>query len=245
MKTFQSKIIGEIGSNHMGSIIQGKQLIDICKKIGCSCVKFQLWRADDLYKNTSIYDATKKLEISFDMGKQLFMHGKEKNIDVFFSVFYLDAIDFCEEIGVKYYKVAARSINDYDLLKKTASTKKPVFISLSKEYPHDLSKIKNIFKKNNVIFMYTVSKYPPQLNDFSFNNFKEIIQNGGGYSNHFINLYASQIAMFLGASWIELHIMLEKGCEKSPDVVCSITTSQLKELITWQNKIKFLMSKKI
>ena len=242
MKIFNTKIIGEIGSNHMGSITQGKQLIDICKKIGCSSVKFQLWRADDLYKKTSIYNIAKKLEISFDMGKQLFMHGKEKNIDVFFSVFYLNAIDFCEEIGVKYYKVAARSINEYDLLKKIASTKKPVFISLSKEHNHDIQKIRKIFENNATTYLYTISKYPPRLNDFSFNNFKEIIQNGGGYSNHFTNLYTSQIAMFLGASWIELHVMLEKGCEKSPDVVCSITTFQLKELITWQNKIKFLMS---
>ena len=127
---FDSEIICDIGSNHMGKIEIGKKLIDECNKNGCSAIKMQLWNADDLYKNTPIYETTKKLELDFDKAKILFEYAKKKNIDLFFSVFYPEAVDFCETLGVKYYKIAARSINDYKLLEYVADTDKPIFINI-------------------------------------------------------------------------------------------------------------------
>ena len=237
---FNAKIICEIGSNHIGHIEIGKKLINECKNIGCSAVKLQLWKADDLYKDTSIYELTKKLELNFDMAKSLFEYAKKINVDLFFSVFYPEAVDFCERIGVKYYKIAARSINDYKLLKYVADTNKPIFVSFSNEYKYDINRLINIFKGNQIIQMYTVSKYPPKSNDFDFDFLNRIIFGNGGYSNHYRDLYTCQLAIFLGALWIEAHVMLKNECRTSPDNVCSLTVEQLKELIDWQNRMKSL-----
>ena len=47
MKTF---IVAEIASNWEGSVPTAKKLIRESKKSGANAVKFQMWRASDLYK---------------------------------------------------------------------------------------------------------------------------------------------------------------------------------------------------
>ena len=46
MKTF---IVAEIGSNWEGRLSKAKRIIHECKKAGANAVKFQMWRAEDLY----------------------------------------------------------------------------------------------------------------------------------------------------------------------------------------------------
>lgn len=237
---FEAKFVGEIGSNHMRKFQIGKKLIDACKENGCSLIKMQLWKADDLYKGSPIYEQTKKLELNFDLAERFFKYAKDQGIDLFFSVFYPEAVDFCEEIGVKYYKIAAGSLQDYRLLEYVGSTDKPMFISFSNEHKYDEKRLAKIFKGNQVIQLYTVSKYPAKPEDFDCSFLEEIIFRNGGYSNHYTDLHACQLAICLGAFWIELHVMLEKECKKSPDCICSLTIDQLKELIEWQNKIRLL-----
>ena len=42
-------IIAEIGSNWEGNLSIAKKIIRECKRIGVDAIKFQMWRASDLY----------------------------------------------------------------------------------------------------------------------------------------------------------------------------------------------------
>ena len=42
-------IIAEIGSNWEGNLSIAKKIIRECKRIGIDAIKFQMWRASDLY----------------------------------------------------------------------------------------------------------------------------------------------------------------------------------------------------
>ena len=44
-------VIAEIASNWDGSIAKAKKIIKECKKAGADAVKFQMWRASDLYNS--------------------------------------------------------------------------------------------------------------------------------------------------------------------------------------------------
>ena len=46
MKTI---IVAEIGSNWEGSVTKAKKIIYECKRVGADAIKFQIWRAEDLY----------------------------------------------------------------------------------------------------------------------------------------------------------------------------------------------------
>ena len=45
----KTTIIAEIGSNWEGKISTAKKIIKKCKDAGADGVKFQIWRAEDLY----------------------------------------------------------------------------------------------------------------------------------------------------------------------------------------------------
>ena len=49
MKAF---ITAEIGSNWEGSYIKAKKIIRECKKAGVDAVKFQMWKAEELYNKS-------------------------------------------------------------------------------------------------------------------------------------------------------------------------------------------------
>ena len=65
-------IIAEIGINHNGDLGIAKDLIDVSVEAGADAVKFQMWRAKDLYsKNHPNWATIKKSELTFDKAKKL------------------------------------------------------------------------------------------------------------------------------------------------------------------------------
>ena len=63
MKTF---FVAEIGSNWEGSIEKARKIIHASKKAGVDAVKFQMWRAKDLYSKTHpSWKIIKKSELGF------------------------------------------------------------------------------------------------------------------------------------------------------------------------------------
>ena len=69
MKTF---VIAEIGSNWEGSIQKAEKIIKECKKAGADAVKFQMWRANDLYKKSHPnWNEISNSELTFDKAKQI------------------------------------------------------------------------------------------------------------------------------------------------------------------------------
>ena len=50
-QTSKPYIIAEIGANHNGDIELAKKLINIAKKSGADCVKFQSWTKNSVFSN--------------------------------------------------------------------------------------------------------------------------------------------------------------------------------------------------
>ena len=95
MKIFS---IAEIGSNWEGSLTVGKNIIKQCKNSGADAVKFQLWRAEDLYPLHPLFKKIKKTELSFKNTEKLKNFADSIGIEFFFSVFYHEAVDFLNNI---------------------------------------------------------------------------------------------------------------------------------------------------
>ena len=69
---FNPYIIAEIGVNHEGSIAKAKKMIDLAKKGGADCVKFQTYKAHLLASkhSPSYWDQKKKkLKVSINYSK--------------------------------------------------------------------------------------------------------------------------------------------------------------------------------
>ena len=106
----KTEIVAEIGSNWEGSITKAFDLIKKCKAAGADGVKFQLWRATDLYEDSHpSWSVIKKSELKFQQAKKMKKFADKQKIDFFCSAFYPEAIDFLESIKVKKYKIASRT----------------------------------------------------------------------------------------------------------------------------------------
>ena len=229
-------IIAEIASNWEGSISKAKKLIKECKKAGADAVKFQMWRASDLYDSSHPnWKEIKKSEITFEKAKKLKKFADQQGIEFFCSAFYPEAIDILEKLKVKKYKIASRTclLKDpfsLETLILKAQTKKSVIISMG--MGGDKQKIKNIFKNNNTTFCYCVSKYPTKFNEI---NWKKAI-NYNGFSDHTIGITAPLLFTTLKKINGSKKIIIEKHVKllnsKGPDASSSLDIIKFSEMIS-------------
>ena len=97
MKVF---VVAEIGSNWEGDTKKAKKIIKECKKAGADAVKFQMWRAVDLYKKSDPnWKDIVKSELTLEKAKQK-KKLPIKTILNFFAVFFiLKVLIFLKVLG--------------------------------------------------------------------------------------------------------------------------------------------------
>ena len=230
----KSYIIAEIASNWEGSVSKAKKLILESKKSGANAVKFQMWRANDLYsKENPQWKIIKKSELTFKKAEKLKKYADEQNIEFFCSVFYPEGVDYLESLGVKKYKIASRTclLNDkhsLETLEKIAKTRKPIIISMG--MGGNKKRITKIFSKNKITFCYCISEYPAPFKKI---NWKNAIKYDG-FSDHSIGIVAPFLFGLLKRERFAKRIIIEKHVKlknsKGPDASTSITTEELKQL---------------
>jgi len=228
-------IVAEIASNWDGSVTKAKKIIKECKKAGANAVKFQVWRAADLYnKKHPNWKEIKKSELTFEKIKLLKGFADRNNIDFFCSLFYPEAVEFLNSLKVKMYKVASRTclLKDpysLDTLQKVARTRKPIIISMG--MGGNKNKIKKIFSQNKITFCYCISEYPTALNKIKWNEAKKY----DGFSDHTLGIVAPIIFTMLKKRNDAKNIIIEKHVKlkdsKGPDASSSIDTDELKQLV--------------
>ena len=240
----KSFIVAEIASNWEGSFNKARKLIQESKNAGANAVKFQMWRANDLYNdNHPSWKFIKKSEVTIQRARKLKQICDEIGIEFFCSAFYPEAIKFLEEINVKRYKIASRTCllkDPYSLetLKMKSNTEKPVIISMG--MGGDKKKISKIFQKNKKIFCYCISEYPTKLNKIKW--IDAIKYNG--FSDHTLGITAPIIFAILKNKqkvkniFIEKHVKLKNS--NGPDAPSSIDTNELKDMIYHLRKIEKL-----
>ena len=194
MKTF---VVAEIGSNWEGSIKKAEKIIQECKKAGADAVKFQMWRANDLYTpKHPLWKFIKKSELDFQRVKKIKKIADKNKIEFICSVFYPEAVKFLESLKVKRYKIASRTclLKDpfsFETLNAKSKTKKPVIISMG--MGGDREKIKKIFSKNSKTFCYCISDYPLKFNKINWNNAIKF----DGFSDHTLGITAPIMFYYL------------------------------------------------
>jgi len=238
----KSFIVAEIASNWEGSFTKATKLIQESKNAGVNAVKFQMWRAHDLYNNKhQNWKFIKKSEITFEKAKKLKKIADKIGIEFFCSAFYPEAIEILEKLKVKRYKIASRTCllkDPYSLetLQEKSLTKKPVIISMG--MGGDRKKIEKIFSKNKKIFCYCISEYPTEINKIDWKNAIKY----DGFSDHTLGITASLIFTMLKKQqnikniFIEKHVKLNDS--KGPDASSSINTEELTNLVSAVRKIE-------
>ena len=237
------KTIVEIGSNWSGDEKIGKKIIKAAKLAGADYVKFQMWKASDLYKNSEpFWNDIKRAEVTPEIAKKFKKYSDEQNIKFFCSVFYPEAVETLENLNVKLYKIASwtaamKHKKSKKTLETVAETKKPVIISTG--MGGNGSTLKQIFRKNKRYFLYCISKYPTKINQLNFTKMKTF----DGFSDHtegFLGpiMFALNFRNSKKTKFYEKHVSITKS--RGPDKPFSMPMNDFGKLVSEFKKIQSL-----
>ena len=236
--------IAEISANHNGSFEYAKKLIKLAKKYGANAIKLQTYTPDmmtlknfnfkikhGLWKNSNLWDLYKKAHTPLEWHHKLFLFAKKNKIKIFSTPFSVEALNFLENLNCPAYKIASFEMNDLNLIKEVAKTKKPMIVSTGLSNLKEIEETVSIIKKNgckDLTLLYCVSNYPSKYEDFNLKNIsllKKKFKCRIGFSDHSTDNRISSLAMALGAEVFEKHIALNK--EKTPDIEFSAVNKDI------------------
>ena len=231
MKKFINKIpffIAEISGNHNGKISNAKRLIDLAKKGGADAVKIQTYTPammtiksnafkikKGLWANMNLWKLYQKAQTPLEWHKTLFSHARKKKIKIFSTPFSTDGVHFLEQLNPPIYKVSSFEMNDLNLIKRIALTKKPMIISTGLANLKEIRKTVITAKKygcKDITLLYCVSEYPSKITDFNINNIEILSKKFKcrvGLSDHSLGSKIACVAIVKGAVVIEKHICLK------------------------------------
>lgn len=226
-------IISELSANHNGSLEVAKQTIKAAKEIGANAIKLQTYRADTITLNSknpdflisggtlwdgkNLYELYEEAYTPWEWHKELFDYARSLDIDIFSSPFDKSAVDFLETLNPSAYKIASFEITDYELVRYTASKKKPIIISTGVATIDEIQDAVDICKSvgnHDIILLKCTSEYPALLEEANLKtipNMKETFGVEVGFSDHTMGHIAPVVAVTLGAKVIEKHFILDKS----------------------------------
>ena len=248
-------LIAEISANHCGNLKHAMKLIKCAKVNGANAVKLQTFTADTmtikskkkyfniksgLWRGYSLWQLYNQAQTPMEWHKPLFSYARKIGITIFSTPFDESAVDFLEKLKCPIYKVASFEMTDLPLIKKIASTKKPIIISTGMANLEEIELTFRTAKKygaKDITLLYCVSNYPSKVTDFNLNNIKILKEKFNcrvGLSDHSKGEKVAVAAIAAGAEVIEKHIALENQ-KKGLDIKFSIKGKEIKK---FQFKIK-------
>lgn len=242
-----TKIIAEIGWNHLGNLKLAEKFIKSAKLNGADFCKFQTWSVNNLKSGPWDLDGRRKIyqkaELSFDDHYELKNLCKKYNIDFLTSIFNLNDIDFLHKLQKKFIKIPSHEIYNIDLIKECLKKFQTVFISAGAAKWNEINKITKLknFKKS-AILMHCVSSYPCNYENLNFPKFDKLKQfnNKVGYSGHHHSIDDAILAISMGAVIVEKHFTINQKL-KGRDNKFAITPKMLNQLCTYRDNYKKMM----
>ncbi len=244
-------IIAEISANHGQDFKRAVLLIKKAKECGADAVKFQAYTPDTLTINANsryfkinhprwggqtLYELYKKAYTPWEWFKKLKKIADDSGIIFFSTAFDKTAVDFLDELGVPFHKIASFELVDLPLIEYAAKTKKPLILSTGMA---TLSEIKEAVYAardagvKDITLLKCVSNYPARPEDMNLRTIEDMRKLFGlpvGLSDHTLGTAVSVAAVCLGARMIEKHFTLSRKIN-TPDSFFSIEPQELKRLV--------------
>jgi len=260
-KNYSPYIVAEMSGNHNREISNAFALIKKAKECGADAIKLQTYKANTitidhngpdfivkggLWDKRKLYDLYEEAHTPWEWHKDLFSFAKEIGITIFSSPFDHTAVDFLEELGTKAYKIASPEIIDIPLIKKVASTLKPIIISTGMANEKEIMEaIETIRQCGNekILVLHCTSAYPTPINESNLITIREITKKFNvisGLSDHSIGTKISNYACLLGACLIEKHFTLDRS-KGGVDSYFSLEPKELAELVKESKEAKSIL----
>ena len=243
-------IIAEMSGNHNQSLERALAIVDAAAAAGTHAIKLQTYTADtmtiagaytitdenSLWQGRELYELYQEASTPWEWHEPIFRRAHERGILAFSSPFDETAVDFLETLRVPAYKIASFENTDLPLLRKVATTGKPVILSTGVATVAEIDEAVRTLKAHgchDLILLKCTSTYPATPENTHLRTIPHLAQLFNlpvGLSDHTMGVGASVAAVALGACVIEKHFTLRRA-DGGVDSAFSLEPSELKTLV--------------
>ena len=255
-------IVAEMSGNHNQSLDRSLQIVDAAKSSGAHLLKLQTYTPDtitldvnegefvisdpeSLWKNRSLYSLYKEACTPWEWHKPIMNRAREKGMVCFSSVFDESSVDFLEDLEVPAYKIASQECVHLPLIRKVASTGKPIVMSTGMATLSEIDEAVNMIRKtgsSEILLMKCTSNYPANpenSNVLTIPYLKKAFECEVGLSDHTPGIGAAVAAVAHGATMIEKHFTLSRA-DGGVDSAFSLEPQEMSRLVeetkrAWQS----------
>ncbi|MGP7818522.1 pseudaminic acid synthase [Niallia sp. 01092] len=251
--SYKPFIIAEMSGNHNQSLDKALAIVEAAVKAGVDALKIQTYTADtmtldidnddfkiedkeSLWNGNSLYKLYQQAYTPWDWHEPIFERCRELGIIPFSTPFDETAVDFLESLNVPMYKIASFENNDLPLIKKVASTGKPMIISTGMATLAELDETVRVAREagcKDLILLKCTSTYPATPNNTNISTIPHMRQAFNcqvGLSDHTMGTGVAVASVALGATVIEKHFTLSRA-EGGVDAAFSMEPHEMKLLV--------------
>jgi pseudaminic acid synthase len=245
-------VIAELSANHGQKFDQAVQIIHAMKAAGADAVKVQTYTADTLtiacdneyfrIKGGTLWDGKtlhalyQEAYMPWEWQPKLQQVAVALGMDFFSTPFDATAVDFLESLKVPVHKVASFELVDMPLLRKIASTGKPVIASTGMATKAEIEEALQTLRVGGcpqVALLKCTSAYPALPEEMNLRTIMDMAERyrvPAGLSDHTLGIAVPVAAVAVGACIIEKHITLSRKIP-GPDSAFSLEPQEFKAMV--------------
>lgn len=247
-------IIAEMSGNHNQSLDRALAIVDAAAATGVQALKLQTYTADtitldvrggafeirddnSLWAGKNLHDLYKLAYTPWEWHKPIMDRAKSHGLVCFSSPFDETAVDFLENLDVPAFKIASFENNHLPLIRKAASTGKPLIMSTGMATLVELDEAVTAAREagcKDLVLLKCTSTYPAtpaNTNVVTIPHMRSLFGCEVGLSDHTMGVGVSVAAVAHGASVIEKHFTLSRA-EGGVDSAFSLEPAELASLVT-------------
>ena len=212
-----TKIIAEIGWNHMGSLSLAKKMIFQAKKNGADFVKTQIFDVQNLkdgpWDKDGRREIYKKAQLNENKYKELFKYAKKINCKFFASAMSIKDAELIKRVNSDLIKIPSMESRNFPLINYCAKNFKNIIISSGTSKFKEIIKSCKKIPKKKLTVLHCVSSYPCNFSNVNLpkiNLFKKFFKNVG-FSDHTVGIEASILSLKYNPIYIEKHFTIDNS----------------------------------
>jgi len=246
-------VIAEMSGNHNRSLERALEIVEAAAAAGTHAVKLQTYTADtitldvdspdfriedptSLWSGRTLYELYAEASTPWEWHKPIFGRCRELGLVCFSTPFDETAVDFLESLDNPVYKIASFELLHIPLLRRVATTGKPVILSTGMATVGEIDEAVSTIRaegNNQIVLLKCTSTYPASPEDSDLATIPDMRARFGcevGISDHTMGVGASVAAVALGATVVEKHFTLSRR-DGGVDSAFSLEPSELRSLV--------------
>jgi pseudaminic acid synthase len=227
-------VIAEMSGNHNQSLERALSIVDAAAVSGAHGLKIQTYTADtmtlplsrgeffvsdptNLWTGRSLYDLYKEAHTPWEWHAPIFERCRQHGMVGFSTPFDATAVDFLEGLEVPCYKISSFENTDLPLIRKVASTGKPLIISTGMATAAELDETMRAARDagaRHIVLLKCTSTYPATPENThvrTIPHMRELFGCEVGLSDHTMGVGVAVASVALGATIIEKHFTLARA----------------------------------